>query len=169
MKNAPVTEQTRCVAVHDLVTAVRNGLPHLTTADRHDLADALLADLPVQSRAMRLVETWHATAESMHPVVLTGPHNYPLRAALLREEAEEAAEAFEAGDLAHAAKELCDVLWVTYGAAIAAGIDLDAALEEVSASNLSKLPGCTLRPDGKLCKGPDYVAPDMSDFVPPTP
>lgn len=152
--------------MHDLATAVRNGLAYLTEADRRELAAALLDGLTPRSHVADAVAEWHRAAENMHGVVLTGPHNYPLRANLLREEAEEAAEAFEAGDLAHVLKELCDVLWVTYGGAIAAGVDIDAAFEAVRESNMSKLPGCTVRADGKLCKGPDHRAPDMSRYVP---
>jgi Uncharacterized protein conserved in bacteria len=163
-----VTDDERGAAIHDTATAIQAGLPYLTETDRRELAEALLAGLPRASRAMEAVREWHEAAETMHGVMLTGPHNYPLRSTLLLEEAGEAARAFMDGDRAHMAKELCDVLVVTYGSAIAAELDLDAAFEEVHRSNMSKLPGCTVRADGKLCKGPDYVAPDMSAYVNPS-
>ncbi|MEL7974864.1 MazG nucleotide pyrophosphohydrolase domain-containing protein [Isoptericola sp. F-RaC21] len=102
------------------------------------------------------------------------------RRALLAEEAGEAAEALT--DLAAAlasgddpaaayravAKELADVLYVTYGAADALGIDLPAVFAEVHRSNLSKVDedGRVLRrADGKVLKGPGYRPPVLDDIV----
>ena len=105
-----------------------------------------------------------------------------LRRALLTEEAAEAAEAL--GDLAAVlaaggdpaaayravAKELADVLYVTYGAADALGIDLPAVFVEVHRSNMSKAgPDGEVRrrPDGKVLKGPGYRPPDLERLVDP--
>lgn len=104
------------------------------------------------------------------------------RRALLTEEAGEAAEALtelaaalaEDGDVAAAyravAKELADVLYVTYGAADALGIDLPEVFVEVHRSNMSKVDadGRVLRrADGKVLKGPGYRPPDLGDLVVP--
>lgn len=102
------------------------------------------------------------------------------RRTLLSEEAGEAAEALT--DLAKAlhdgdnpvaayravAKELADVLYVTYGAADALGIDLPAVFVEVHRSNMSKVDadGQVLRrADGKVLKGPGYRPPVLDDLV----
>jgi len=106
------------------------------------------------------------------------------RRSLLTEEAGEAAEALtdlaralRAGDdpaaaYRAAAKELADVLYVTYGAADALGIDLPAVFVEVHRSNLSKVDtdGRVLkRADGKVLKGPGYRPPDLDGLVVPPP
>lgn len=88
-----------------------------------------------------------------------------LRARLIAEEADEANNELARGDLASIAKELADLAYVTYGAAISLGIDLDAAIAAVHDSNMSKLGADgkpIMREDGKVLKGPDYRAPDMS-------
>lgn len=102
------------------------------------------------------------------------------RRTLLNEEAGEAAEALDilaevlrtGGDPTAAyqavAKELADVLYVTYGAADALGIDLPAVFVEVHRSNMSKLDpnGQVLRrADGKVLKGPSYRPPVLDDLV----
>lgn len=91
-----------------------------------------------------------------------------LRAKLMREEGNEAGDAIESGDLEHTAKELADVVYVAYGAAITMGIDLDRAVALVHESNMSKLGPDgkpILRSDGKVLKGPDYFEPDMSPAI----
>lgn len=105
------------------------------------------------------------------------------RRVLISEEAGEAAEALtelaralDAGaDPADAykavAKELADVLYVTYGTADVLGIDLPAVFDEVHRSNMSKrsASGQVLRrPDGKVLKGPDYRPPSLDDVVWPS-
>lgn len=68
------------------------------------------------------------------------------------------------------AKELADVLYVTYGAADALGIDLPAVFAEVHRSNMTKrAPDGTVlrRPDGKVLKGPSYRPPNLDPLVPP--
>jgi predicted HAD superfamily Cof-like phosphohydrolase len=91
-----------------------------------------------------------------------------LRADLIREEGREAGEALESGDLEHTAKELADLVYVAYGAAVTLGIDLDRAVAEVHRSNMSKLVDGrpVMRADGKVLKGPNYQPPDMSACVP---
>ncbi|MFD6137616.1 MazG nucleotide pyrophosphohydrolase domain-containing protein [Isoptericola sp. NPDC060257] len=104
------------------------------------------------------------------------------RRALLAEESGEAAEALadlatglaEGGDVTAAyravAKELADVLYVTYGAADVLGIDLPAVFVEVHRSNMSKVDadGRVLRrSDGKVLKGAGYRPPDLGDLVVP--
>ncbi len=99
-----------------------------------------------------------------------------LRMVLIAEEAGELGAEFldllESNDnppkLRNLAKELTDLLYVVYGAGQAFGIDLDKCFEEVHNSNLSKL-GNDGRPvyrdDGKVVKGPNYMAPDMRKIV----
>jgi predicted HAD superfamily Cof-like phosphohydrolase len=109
------------------------------------------------------------------------PELAELRRSLLTEEADEAAEALTAlaealrtGDDPAAAyqavaKELADVLYVTYGAADALGIDLPAVFAEVHRSNMSKVDqdgGVLRRADGKVLKGPAYRPPLLDDLVP---
>lgn len=93
-----------------------------------------------------------------------------LRARLIAEEAQEAVDALKAEPLDReaVAKELADLLVVTYGTADVLGIDLDAAFGAVHESNMSKLgPGGSVirRDDGKVLKGPYYREPDMSEAV----
>lgn len=90
-----------------------------------------------------------------------------LRARLTREEAREAADAILSGDLEATAKELADQVVIAYGTALVLGIDLDAAVRAVHASNMSKMGdvGPLLRGDGKVLKGPNYREPDLSDCI----
>lgn len=89
-----------------------------------------------------------------------------LRVRLLHEETREAidelnAYAFGQGSLMDVAKELADVLCVTYGAAAALGIPMDEVYREVHASNMTKVSG-PMRADGKVLKGDGYRPPDLS-------
>lgn len=89
-----------------------------------------------------------------------------LRIELIREEFnDELIPAIEAGDIVGVADALTDILYVTYGAGLAFGIDLDACFKEVQRSNMSKL-GEDGRPifrkDGKIMKGPNYSPPDLA-------
>ena len=96
---------------------------------------------------------------------------YSLRLKLINEEYEEVAWELEnraAIYLDKVAKELADLLYVTYGTAAAFGIDIDKAFQVVHESNMSKLgeDGKPIyREDGKVLKGPNYKAPDMSQFA----
>ena len=91
-----------------------------------------------------------------------------LRLDLIREELEEFREAVEKKDIKEVADALTDILYVTYGAGHAFGIDLDRCFEEVQNSNMSKL-GDDDKPiyndQGKVMKGPKYFKPDLSKYV----
>ena len=91
-----------------------------------------------------------------------------LRYNLIKEELEELKQAIENKDLLEVADALTDILYVTYGAGHAFGIDLDSCFEEVQNSNMSKL-GEDEKPiyndAGKVMKGPKYYKPDLSKFV----
>ena len=91
-----------------------------------------------------------------------------LRYNLIKEELEEFKQAIANQDLLEVADALTDILYVTYGAGHAFGIDLDKCFEEVQNSNMSKL-GDDGKPiyndQGKVMKGPKYFKPDLSKFV----
>ena len=91
-----------------------------------------------------------------------------LRYDLIDEELEELKMAFDNDDIVEIADALTDLLYVVYGAGHAFGIDLDECFLEVHESNMSKL-GEGGRPiyreDGKVLKGPNYKAPNLSDLV----
>ena len=91
-----------------------------------------------------------------------------LRISLIEEELEELKEAIENKDVVGVADALTDILYVTYGAGAAFGIDLDKCFEEVHNSNMSKLDrdGRPIyREDGKILKGPDYFEPNLEKIV----
>ena len=91
-----------------------------------------------------------------------------LRYNLIKEELEELKQAITNKDLLEVADALTDILYVTYGAGHAFGIDLDKCFEEVQNSNMSKLgeEGKPIYNDaGKVMKGPKYYKPDLSKFV----
>jgi predicted HAD superfamily Cof-like phosphohydrolase len=91
-----------------------------------------------------------------------------LRISLIEEELEELKEAIENKDVVEVADALTDILYVTYGAGAAFGIDLDKCFEEVHNSNMSKLDrdGRPIyREDGKILKGPDYFEPNLEKIV----
>jgi predicted HAD superfamily Cof-like phosphohydrolase len=91
-----------------------------------------------------------------------------LRIDLIKEELEELTEAMNNKDLLEVADALTDILYVTYGAGHAFGIDLDKCFAEVQNSNMSKL-GENGEPiyneAGKVMKGPNYFKPDLSKFI----
>ena len=91
-----------------------------------------------------------------------------LRIDLIKEELEELKEAFNNKDLLEVADALTDILYVTYGAGHALGIDLDKCFEEVQNSNMSKLDdnGKPIYNDsGKVMKGPNYFKPNLYKFL----
>ena len=91
-----------------------------------------------------------------------------LRYDLIKEELEELKEAMENKDLLEVADALTDILYVTYGAGHAFGINLDKCFEEVQNSNMSKLDenGKPIYNDaGKVMKGSNYFKPDLSKFL----
>ena len=91
-----------------------------------------------------------------------------LRYELIKEELDEFKVALENNNLLEVADALTDILYVTYGAGHAFGIDLDKCFEEVQNSNMSKL-DVNGKPiyneSGKVMKGPNYFKPDLSKFV----
>ncbi len=91
-----------------------------------------------------------------------------LRYDLIKEELEELKVAMENKDLLEVADALTDILYVTYGAGHAFGIDLDKCFEEVQSSNMSKLSkdGKPIYNEfGKIMKGPKYFKPDLTKFI----
>ena len=91
-----------------------------------------------------------------------------LRLDLIKEELSELTEAMNNKDLLEVADALTDILYVTYGAGHAFGIDLDKCFQEVQNSNMSKL-GKDGKPIynnmGKVMKGPNYFKPNLKKFV----
>ena len=91
-----------------------------------------------------------------------------LRISLISEELEELKQAISEKNLTEVADALTDILYVTYGAGHAFGIDLDKCFDEVQSSNMSKL-GSDGKPiyndSGKVMKGPGYFEPNLSKFV----
>ena len=91
-----------------------------------------------------------------------------LRLELIKEELEELNQAINDKDIKEVADALTDILYVTYGAGHAFGIDLDKCFNEVQGSNMSKL-GSDGKPiyneSGKVMKGPNYFKPDIGKFL----
>ena len=91
-----------------------------------------------------------------------------LRVDLINEELSELKQAVQKQDLKEVADALTDILYVTYGAGHAFGIDLDKCFKEVQSSNMSKL-GSDGKPiyneKGKVMKGPEYFKPNLGKFV----
>ena len=91
-----------------------------------------------------------------------------LRLDLIKEELLELQEATKQRDLKEVADALTDILYVTYGAGHAFGIDLDKCFQEVQSSNMSKL-GEDGKPiyneNGKVMKGPNYFKPNLNQFL----
>ena len=91
-----------------------------------------------------------------------------LRINLIKEELKELQEAINENNLLEIADALTDILYVTYGAGHAFGIDLDKCFAEVQRSNMSKL-GENGKPiyneKGKVMKGPNYLEPNLKQFV----
>jgi len=91
-----------------------------------------------------------------------------LRINLIREELDEFTEAISNKDLKEVADALTDILYVTYGAGHAFGINLDNCFDEVQRSNMSKL-GNDGKPiyneNGKVMKGPKYFKPNLNKFL----
>ena len=91
-----------------------------------------------------------------------------LRLNLIEEELKELKVAMESNDLLEVADALTDILYVTYGAGHAFGIDLDKCFNEVQNSNMSKL-GDDGKPifneNGKVMKGPNYFKPNLNQFL----
>ena len=91
-----------------------------------------------------------------------------LRISIINEELDEFKEAIKNKDLKEAVDALTDILYVTYGAGHAFGVNLDLCFDEVQKSNMSKL-GDDGKPiyneEGKVLKGPNYFQPNLSKFI----
>ena len=91
-----------------------------------------------------------------------------LRLSLIQEELDELNKAIQEKDIVEVADALTDILYVTYGAGHAFGINLDQCFNEVQNSNMSKL-GDDGKPiyneNGKVMKGPNYFKPDLSKYI----
>ena len=115
----------------------------------------------------RLVREWHeakgvAVAENLR---LPDEALAELRAHLIFEEAGEVSDALLVSErLSYIAKELADLLYVTFGTAVSLGIDLGPVFEEVHRSNMTKDPA-DRRSDGKILKGPNYIPPDIESVL----
>ena len=91
-----------------------------------------------------------------------------LRVSLIDEELSELKEAIENKDIKEVADALTDILYVTYGAGHAFGIDLDQCFDEVQRSNMSKLDENgkpIFNEHGKVLKGPNYFKPNLEKFI----
>ena len=91
-----------------------------------------------------------------------------LRVSLIDEELSELKEAIENKDIKEVADALTDILYVTYGAGHAFGIDLDKCFDEVQKSNMSKLDENgkpIFNEHGKVLKGPNYFKPNLEKFI----
>ena len=91
-----------------------------------------------------------------------------LRCELIKEELNELEEAMKTKNLKEIADALTDILYVTYGAGYAYGINLDKCFKEVQRANMSKL-GNDGKPiyneKGKVMKGPNYLEPNLKQFI----
>jgi len=129
-----------------------------------------------RSEAARSVAQFHLRG-GVHRNAWLNEEVRNFRSTLISEETVEAMDAIDGFDRrtgeygmpvrADVAKELADMLYVTYGAADAFGIPLDAVFRLVHASNMTKLQpsGLVLRGDGKIMKPPTYRAPDLSNLI----
>jgi len=113
-----------------------------------------------------MVEAFHS---KFGIVVQTAPADLneetkQLRVRLIQEEFDELKEAMTTGNLAAVAKEMADLLYVTYGTAVSYGIDMEPVFQEVHRSNLSKVGGYK-RADGKWVKPPTYSPADIQSIV----
>lgn len=113
-----------------------------------------------------LVRQFHQAAGALDPGVPTQPppERVLLRVKLLREEFREVMEAMDCGKLLEIAKELADLLVVTYGTAVEYGLPMNEIFLEVHRSNMTKIGGPE-RPDGKLLKGENYRPPDLTSLL----
>lgn len=113
-----------------------------------------------------MVESFHKTFEIVVRQVPTelDSETKQLRLNLIQEEFDEFKEAMSSGDLVAVAKELADLLYVTYGTAVSYGIDIEQVFQEVHRSNMSKVGGYK-RADGKWVKPPTYSPADIESIL----
>ena len=109
---------------------------------------------------------WQALVRDFHHQFGVHVGNVPelrdheLRSKLIREEATETLDAIQDGDLVEAVDGIADLIYVCLGAAVTWGVDLSPVFDLVHASNMTKTGG--VRADGKILKGPGFVAPDVA-------
>jgi predicted HAD superfamily Cof-like phosphohydrolase len=118
------------------------------------------------TKEQAMVETFHRKFEIL---VRTAPTDLnedtkQLRVRLIQEEFDELKEAMATGNLAAVAKEMADLLYVTYGTAVSYGIDMEPVFQEVHRSNLSKVGGYK-RADGKWVKPSTYSPADIETVL----
>lgn len=113
-----------------------------------------------------MVEAFHRRFDILTQTVPTelNEETKRLRIRLIQEEFDELKEAMASGDLAAVAKEMADLLYVTYGTAVSYGIDMEPVFQEVHRSNLSKVGGYK-RADGKWVKPPTYSPADTNTIL----
>ena len=113
-----------------------------------------------------MVEAFHRKFEIVAQTAPTDVNEATqhLRIRLIQEEFDELKEAMATGNLAAVAKEMADLLYVTYGTAVSYGIDMEPVFQEVHRSNLSKVGGYK-RADGKWVKPPTYSPADITSIV----
>lgn len=104
--------------------------------------------------------------DAPNKVSYLSPKTAKLRKKLIEEEAKEVRDAIDEGKLTDIAKELADLLYVTYGTAVSMGIDIEWVFNLVHKSNMSKIDKNgkpLIREDGKILKGPDYYEPEITE------
>jgi predicted HAD superfamily Cof-like phosphohydrolase len=113
-----------------------------------------------------MVEAFHSKFEIVTRTAPTdlNEETKRLRVRLIQEEFDELKEAMASGNLAAVAKEMADLLYVTYGTAVSYGIDMEPVFREVHRSNLSKVGGYK-RADGKWVKPPTYSPADIESIL----
>lgn len=113
-----------------------------------------------------MVESFHRRFDIMVRATPTDldEQTKQLRVHLIQEEFDELKEAMATGNLAAVAKEMADLLYVTYGTAVSYGIDMEPMFHEVHRSNMSKVGGYK-RADGKWVKPPTYSPADMDSII----
>lgn len=127
--------------------------------------------MPGPSRIAHQVRAFHRAYDlpvAGVPTADPGADQVRLRQDLIDEEVGELREAGGSGDLVGVADALADIVYVAYGTACVYGIDLDAVLDEVHASNMTKLGADgepVRRADGKVLKGPHYRPPDVAGVL----
>jgi predicted HAD superfamily Cof-like phosphohydrolase len=133
-------------------------------------AGGAASHLGERSRISHQVEEFHRAygLEAAEVPTSVSERLAALRQALIDEEIDELRAAVAGDDVVSIADALADIVYVAYGTARVYGIDLDAVLDEVHASNMTKL-GPDGRPirraDGKVLKGPDFRPPDIAGVL----
>jgi predicted HAD superfamily Cof-like phosphohydrolase len=115
------------------------------------------------SDMQQMVMEWHRKFD----IVISGTpqiRRASLRCELIREEAAETIEAIERGDLVEAIDGMCDLLYVTFGAAVEFGVDLTPFFAEVHRTNMAKEGGST-RQDGKFIKPEGWQKPRIAEML----